>query len=98
MAGVESDHRLAGTDSDPHRKMKIRVLRVQIGDGVDDCETAPHSTVRVIAVRPWRTEDRDYRIADEFLCRAAVASNLVTDGDEEPTQAVAHVLWINTMR
>ena len=98
MARVEGDYGLAGADSDSHSKMKIRVRRVQIGDGVDDCETAPHSTVRVIAVRSRRTEDRDHGIADEFLCRSSVAPDLVADGNEKPSQSIANVLWINPMR
>jgi hypothetical protein len=53
------------------------LLLVERGDGVAHRERCPHRPLRVVLMGNRRAEDRDDRVADELLDRAAAAFELV---------------------
>ena len=76
-ARVERDERLARVDADANLELERRLVLVQLRDGVADRERRAHRALGVVLVRDRRAEDRDDRVADELLDRAAVALELV---------------------
>ena len=75
--GVERDERLTRVHRDPNVEIAPGLLLVQHGDRVAHGERRTHGPLGVVLVRDGRAEDRDDRVADELLHRAAEALELV---------------------
>ena len=70
---VERHERLAGVDRDAHLQL------VLLAGPVADRERGAHGALGIVLVRDRRAEERDDRVADELLHRAAEALELGAD-------------------
>jgi hypothetical protein len=77
--GAERHERLARVHSDPHLELERRVALVELDDRLTDRDRCANGPLRIVLVRYRGAEQRDDRVADELLDRAAMALELVPE-------------------
>jgi hypothetical protein len=95
---LESHHRLARVDSDPHLERERGVCRVQLLDRLEQAKTGPHRPLGVVLVRDRRAEHRHHGVADELLDRAAEPLELLPQPPVIRPDPRPHVLGIDSVR
>ena len=96
--GVQRDDRRAGVDADPNLKLELRVSLVELGDRLDDSQSRPDGSLRVVLVRDRRAEDRHHSVADELLQLTAVAIDRLAHGLEIRVLDKGDILGIEPLR
>ena len=67
----EGHERLASVDADSHAQAERRVVRVQLGQIVEDAQPRTNRALRIVLVRDRSAEDGHHRVSDELLDRPA---------------------------
>ena len=93
----ERDDRLACVNGQAHLQIQLRIGRVELSDGAARSEGRAHRTLRIVAVRDRRTEDRHDGVADELLDRPAEGLDLRAQPRVIAVQDPAHVLGIELL-
>ena len=91
---ADDDERFASVDADADLQIEPLVLGVQLVDRAADGERRSNGSLRIVLVRDRSAEQRDHRVADELLDRAAVALQLGSEAGivgREPRSDVLRV-------
>ena len=94
---ADDDERLAGVDADADLEIEPLVLGVQLVDRAADRERGANGALRVVLVRDRRTEQRDDRVADELLDRAAEALQLGPEAGVVRREPRSNVLRVHVL-
>ena len=77
--GAERHERLARVDGDSHFELESRIGLIQLDDRLADRDCGANRPLGIVLVGDRRPEERDDRIADELLHRAAMPLELVAE-------------------
>ena len=96
-SGLHGDHGLAGADGTAHLEVEPPVGGVQFLDPLQDRETGPDGSFRVVDTSERRTEHGHDRVPDVLLDDPAVALDPFARVREVELVAVADVLWVGAV-